>query len=35
MGRKPTYEELERRVKWLEKEAVKSKETGGALYKSG
>jgi len=34
MGRKPTYEELERRVKWLEKEAVKSKKTDGALYKS-
>ncbi len=34
MGRKPTYEELERRVKWLEKEAVKPKKTDGALYKS-
>jgi len=34
MGKKPTYEELERRVKWLEKEADKPKETDGALYKS-
>ena len=34
MGRKPTYEELERRVKWLEKEAVEPKKTDGALYKS-
>ena len=34
MDRKPTYEELERRVKWLEKEAVERKKTDAALCKS-
>ena len=34
MTDKPTYEELERRVKSLEKEAVKRKKTDGALCKS-
>jgi PAS domain S-box-containing protein len=34
MGRKPTYEELERRVKCLEKEAGKRKKADGVLYQS-
>ncbi len=34
MARKPTYEELEQRVKELEKEAINAKKTEEALRES-